>query len=458
MAAVFALAAALTGCATLADRLSPAGGQPSVPASYKQGGELSSQAQRTEPWWRVFDDPTLTALMNRLRQNNPDLTASLEQVDQSFATLGQTRAGLFPTLRGTGSASRRRDSTNEVLFPLAEPEYRRYRLGASASWEIDLWGRVRGMAKRDRLLAQRTTDLFYDVRLSMETNLARQYLALRSARNEMVILNEAIRVREDDLRLQVARLELGSGVEVDVSRSRVALSTAQAAAEAASRSIGKLEHAIAVLVGVAPSELEPLSNKSSTLPRIPPGVPSALLAQRPDLRAAEKQLRASALQVGVRNVDFLPRISLTGSGGVASLNTSSLFQSDSTLFDLGPEIDIPLFQAGTRGSAVLQAEAAWREAVARYRSALLVAVREVDDALLDLQSLARELKIQKRAVSAATDTSEIARLRHERGLASYFEVVEAERDRLTAKRAENTLQGEQLAATVGLIQALGGTW
>ncbi|MFT4639494.1 MAG: multidrug efflux system outer membrane protein [Verrucomicrobiales bacterium] len=454
------LAATLSGCGTLADRLSPKGGQPSTPKSFKQeSASTKKPSKRIESWWKIFDDPTLNKLVKRLHDNNPDLAAAMARLDQSYATVGQTRAGLFPTLRGTGSAGRQRDSLNQLLFPISEPEYARYRLGASATWEIDLWGRVRSMAKRDQLQAEREKELFYDAQLSLETNLARQYLAWQFARKEVEILTEAIRVREEDFRLQEARLELGSGIEVDVSRSRVELSTAQSAAEAASRSQGKLEHAIAVLVGLAPSEMKSLAPaKTITPPKVPAGLPSSLVEQRPDLRAADKHLRSAAAQVGVRNVDFLPRISLTGSGGVASLRSSNLFDPNSKFFNVGPEIDVPLFQAGKARSADAEAKAAWRESAADYRSTLLEAVREVDDALLDLKSLARELTSQQRAVTAAHDTSEIARLRHERGLASYFEVVEAERERLTARRAENALQGERLAATVRLIQALGGTW
>ena len=144
------------------------------------------------------------------------------------------------------------------------------------------------------------------------------------------------------------------------------------------------------------------------------------------MRAAERTLRAAAIQIGVRKVDFLPKVTLTGSGGVASLSPGNLIGADSTFFDLGPAVDVPLFQAGTRGSAVRQAEAQWREAAALYHRVMLAAVGEVEDALLDIKSLKRELKFQQEAVKAATETAKLARLRHERGLVSYFEVVDAE--------------------------------
>lgn len=455
----------LAGCLSLAEHWSPKKVEQSLPKTFRQADgteSANSREHRADSWWEAFQDPSLHGFIQTLRAQNADLAAAEARVHQSHAVLSQSRSGLWPQLLGDAAARSRRDSINQLLFPTELREYERYQLGAAASWELDLWGRLRGTVKRNALLAEGEEDLRKDAALSLEANLVRQIFAWRSAKAELAILEDAIHVRQEDLDLEQARLELGTGVEVDVSRSKVALNTAMAAAEAARRSVGKLEHAIAILLGLAPSEFDPSFSSgdlnSRSLPVIPPGLPASLLIQRPDLRAAEKQVQAAALQVGIRKVDFLPRISLTGTGGVASLKTSNLFQPESTWFDIGPQLDVPLFQAGARGAAVRQAEAAWHEALAQYRSQWLTAVREVDDALLDIKSLGRELAIQRDAVTAASETSSIARLRHERGLASYFEVVEAERDRLTAKRAENALLGEQFAATVSLIQALGGPW
>lgn len=451
----------LAGCGTLAQQLSPKDAPPKAPNAYRRGDPAllpSSAPSLKSAWWKRYGDKRLNALVEAMHKDQPDLKAAYARLEQSHAVLGQTRAGLWPTVRGEASSKRRRDSINELLFPIDEPEYDRYRLGTTVSWEMDLWGRVRGMAQRDRLLAAQQGELYQDTKLSLEANLARQYFAWRSACHEQHLLEEAIRVREDDLALQEARLELGSGVQVDVARSEVALREGQAAAESARRSIGKLEHALAILTGQAPSEFQALAKPRHRLeaPDIPSGIPSDLLRRRPDLRAAESAWRAAATQVGVRATDFLPRITLTGSGGVASLKTSNLFASDSVFFDVGPEVSVPLFQAGTRRAAMREAKAAFQEQTARYRSALLTAVQEVEDALLDAQSLAREWQIQREAVKAAEGAASLARLRHERGLSSYFEVVEAEQDRLQAERAENALHGERFTTSVTLVQALGG--
>ena len=446
-------------CSNLTERLSPLGGGAiEPPASFRQSEDKRSP-QKRDDWWKLYRDPEINRLITLLHKNNPDLSAALARVDQSFAVLGGTRKNLWPTMTGTGSVKTRRDAVNELLFPIDTSEYERYRLGVSASWEIDLWGRVRGLVKRDRANAQAESGRYLDARLSLEATLVREIFAWRAATAELAVLNDAIQVRADDLALQEARLELGSGVEVDVSRSRVELSNARAAAEAAQRSRGKLEHAIAVLLGVAPSEAGALVKRELTPPpKVAAGVPASLLVQRPDVRAASQQLNSAALEIGIRKVDYLPKFSLTGTGGIGSLKTSNLFKPDSSFFDIGPEFTVPLFGAGARKSAVAEAEAAWKEALANYRSTFLTAVREVDDALLETQSLTREHAIQEEAVAAAKDTSEIARLRHDRGLSSYFEVVDAERERLTAMRTEISLREERHAATVRFIQSLGGRW
>ena len=450
----------LTGCASYVEQRSPEAGEglPTAPEKFSHTDDSlkPNAASDSDTWWKAFKDSALDSLMQQLEAANPDLEAALARVDQSLAALGISRGPLLPTITADAAAGRRRDSVNNLLFPIAMPEYERYRLGMSATWELDLWGRVRGAVKRDSLRAEASELEYRAALLSMQGELARQFFAWRTASRELQINSEAVRLREENLKLQESRLELGSGVEIDVARARVELSNASAAEEAAARNVGKLRHAIAALIGQAPADFTAelsADAEAAAIQRVavPAGVPSELLNRRADLRAA-------AVQVGIRKADFLPRITLNGSGGVASLRTSNLFDSGSGFFDVGPQIDVPVFQSGRRKSSVAEAKAQWREASANYRGALLTAVREVDDALLDLKSLAREAVARSEAVTAAIKAAEAAKARHESGLANYFEVIDAERDRLQARLAENALHGMQQAASVNLIQALGGGW
>jgi multidrug efflux system outer membrane protein len=456
----------LSGCVSFTESRipSPDLGVPKAPVKFLNDelGDNDGAVPSTTEWWQIYNDPTLESLIQRLETANPDLEAALARRDRSFAVLGITRTSLLPAIDGELSAGRRRDSLNNLLFPISTSEYDHYLIGVSASWELDLWGRVRAMVKRDRFSAQSTEFNFQDLRLSLQANLARQYFAARTAQVELGILQDALQIREENLMIQESRLRLGTGVEVDVARAKVEFHNARAAQESAIRNLGKVRHSIAVLIGIAPIDFDkefPLNDKTSfRLPRIVAGLPSSLLKRRADLRAADRTLRSAAAQLGIRQADFLPKITLNGTGGRASLSADNLFNPDSALFDIGPRVSFPIFRGRIRKFALAQTQANWREASANYKGAFLTAIREVEDALLNLQSLTRESKALHEAGKAANQAAVAARKRHDSGLASYFEFIDAERDRLRVRLAENILLGEQQATSVSLVQALGGSW
>ncbi len=452
---------AVSACSlSVVDRGAPEGGAPTAPEAFRQGANSGTGPELDGNWWEPFGDPALSSLVASVAEQNPDARAAMARVEQAYATMGITRSERFPSADGDASATHQRDSLNNLLFPLDEPQYEQYRLAASASWEIDLWGRLRGAFRRDRARVEAAQEDYRAAILSLQTTMARQYFAWRFVLREIAILRQAVDVRSEALQLQESRAERGAGIQLDVARAQTELETTRADAEGLERTRGKLEHALAVLAGKAPSSFQiTAAGDPVKLPRVPAGLPSSLLERRPDLRAARHRLEAASLEVGIRKTDWLPRLRLTGSGGVASLQATDLFASkDSLFFSLGPQLDMPLLRAGALGSRVGRAQAEWEEAAESYRSALLTAVREVDDALLDLAILRRQIAAQDRAVDAAEQTARLSRLRYDRGLVNYFEVVEADRTRLNARRAANALRAEQAAATVQLIQALGGRW
>lgn len=445
----------------LVDLGTPEAKQPEVPGAFKHAQSGTAPAPAEERWWKELRDPVLDGLMDDLQAGNPDLQAALARVDQANAVMGITGAQRFPSVLGEAGYSSERDAPNLLRFPIDGLEFERYRVAVNASWEVDLWGRVRASFQRERFRADVAHARYADVLLSLRATLARHYFALRTLEREVAILRQAVAVRQEAFRLQNSLADRGAGTDLDVARAGAELETARAEAEGLERTRGKLEHALAALTGRAPSQFE-LSRHSSAafrLPTIPSGVPSTLLARRPDLRAAESTLLAASKQVGITKMNFLPRLSLMGTGGQASLQSSNLFSaSDSFFFSLGPQIDVPLFQAGRSKAAVAEAKAQWKEASASYRAVLLVAVREVDDSLLDLQILGRQSAAQQRAVDAASRATALSQNRFQQGAASYFEVVDAQRTELQARRSANALRGEQAAATIQLIQALGGGW
>lgn len=455
------IAVLATGCASVADRLAPDADVdvPATNAEYRNATAGNADSL-PDQWWEVFQDATLNRLIARLNAANPDVSAALARVDQSFALLGVTRAAQFPTVTGDTSLGRRRDSINNLLFPIATPEYDRFRLGVSASWEVDLWGRVRSTVKRDRLRAEASALDYKGLLLSLQSSLAQQYFAWRAAATELALLQQSHAHELEKLALEEARLNFGQAVAADVARAKLAVSRSATTLEAAARGHGRLLNAMAVLTGVLPSELSAIAaaEAGSRLPEIPVGLPSELLEQRPDLIAADRRLRAAAAQVGAQRVGHLPRLTLIGSAGVASLQANNLFEANSGFFDIGPQLDVPIFRGHITRAAVAQARAQYREAAAGYRSVFLQAVKEVDDALLDAKSYAREIADQRAAVAAAAEAAAAARDSQETGLGDYAAYLTAEQTRLGAVIRENALAGEQRLAAVRLIQALGGSW
>lgn len=447
-------------CQTATERLSPDAAivEPRTDGTFLHATN-TNQPSLTNNWWDLFQDPTLDTLIGKLNEANPDAAAALARVDQSYAVLGITRGPTFPVVRGQAGIARSRDSINNLLFPTSTPEYNRFQLGLSATWEIDLWGRVRANVKRDRLRAEGEAITYRSLLLSLQASLARQYFAHRAADTELELLRQSRDLAAENLQMHKARLKHGQGVQADISRAQFELQNTETAHEAAQRRAGKLLHAIAILTGTMPSKLAAL-DKSAPLriPAIPAGLPSNLLIRRPDLLAADRQLRAAAVEVGISKANFLPRVSLLGSAGMASLKANNLFAADSGLFNIGPSVEIPVFQYRLRKSAVAQTKAQFRESAAKYKSTFLTAVKEVDDALLDIRSYTRELTLQRQAVQAAAATATAAKARFNTGLADYFEFITAQQTHLQTQAQEATLIAERQSASIRLIQALGGSW
>ncbi len=449
----------ITGCKTVTDHLTPDvhNHQPNAEGTYLHDA-ASDTAPLTKEWWKLYEDPALDELIEQLNVSNPDASAALARVNQSFAVLGITRAPTLPTIRGEGGAGTRQDSINNLLFPIENNKYDRYSLGLTTSWEIDLWGRVNSSKKRDRFAAESQANTYQGVLLSLQASLAQQYFTYQAAQTELEVLSESRHLANEYLKLQKRRFEAGDANQSEVAEAQVALQNAESALETSKRNTGKLQHAIAILVGELPSQFPEIHSTTPLIPEVPVGVPSDLLLQRPDLLAADRQLRSAATQVGIRKVDFLPKLTLLGNGGYSSLNHDNLFETNSEFFDIGPSVDIPIFQFGLRKSVVKQAKAQMKEAAANYKSTFLTAVKEVDDALLDLKSFNRELAQQRQTLAATTLSSTAAKARFDTGLTSYFDYISAQQTKLQAEARKAILSAEHLNASVRLIQALGGKW
>ncbi|MBN9426609.1 MAG: efflux transporter outer membrane subunit [Burkholderiales bacterium] len=402
------------------------------------------------PWWQAFNDQPLSHLMNDIELGNQNLRQAEARLRRAQAAIAGARAGLMPSVGANVSATQRRQGGSSGGS---------YSLGASASWEIDLWGRVRDTISASEAAAAASEYDLAATRLALQVQLARSYFQLRVADAQQRLLDEAVTSYERSLKL--ARDRFAAGV---VSRADVVQAQAQLkAAEAQRLDVGivraQLEHAIAVLTGRAPAELALTpASLDEAAPGVPAGVPSTLLERRPDIAAAERRVAQANAQIGVAQAAYYPSLTLSGSGGFSSTRFADWLSLPSRFWSLGPQLAAFLFDGGARDAARAQALASYDETVAAYRQTVLTAFQEVEDNLAALNVLAAEERVQREALAAARQSLELVTAQYKAGTVSYLNVIQAQTTALQNELTVLALRGRRFAATVGLISAIGGDW
>ncbi|MDF1711423.1 MAG: efflux transporter outer membrane subunit, partial [Akkermansiaceae bacterium] len=275
---------------------------------------------------------------------------------------------------------------------------------------------------------------------------------------EIQLLRDTIGLREENEKLVQARVDAGDTTAIDSSRARTQTETARADLHRLTQRRTELENAIAVLAGRNPSSFKIAVAKPPRTPAIPAGVPADLLRRRPDVAATERRLAAASEQIGINLANYLPRVSLTATGGYAALNTSDLFQRNSRLWNVSPNVVFPISTFGRKEKSKNQALASYREALENHRASVLNAFRDVENALSGITNLDRALAAQTKSAEAAKEASRLVKLRYEAGLVSFFEVIDSQRQQLLEQRALSQTREARQQATVQLIQALGGGW
>ena len=292
--------------------------------------------------------------------------------------------------------------------------------------------------------------------------MAQNYFALRSLDAEIATVTGTVDLRREQVKLVRSRFVGGIGSQLEVAQAETELATTEAEAASLAQRRDELENAVAILVGRIPSDFRLPSrsagNRAPQPPEIPAGLPADLLERRPDVAAAERQLASANARIGVAKAAFFPVLTLTGSGGYVSGDLESLFNWDSRTWSIGPSLSLPIFAGGRNRASYRRSQAAFAEAVARYRQQVLVAFGDVENSLADIRHLADQAVAQQRAVTSARRAADLAEDRYRSGIVSYIEVVDANRDALTSERANAQLAGQQLIASVQLIKALGGGW
>jgi multidrug efflux system outer membrane protein len=451
----------LAGCALPA--VGPDYRRPETPtaASYHETSNqpLTSNGQVEREWWRDFDDPELDRYIDEALKENQSLKAALARVEQARALTGEARSAYLPSVGATGLVSREQTSettTNQFPHSLTTT----YRLPLTLSWELDLFGRVRRLNEGARANFLATQELADATRLAVSAETASAYFALAATDEEARIVANTLALQKEMLSLVEARRDAGRASDLAAEQAKLAVSISEADLAAVTNRRSALKNGLAILLGrAAPTfEIEGHAQLNPSLAPIPVGLPSELLLRRPDLAAAENNLRAANARIGVAKAAFFPAISLTGSAGYASAQIDDLFLRDSRAWSVTPSIYLPVFQGGRNRANYKRSQAAYDEAVAGYRQNILNAMREVQDALTASQHLAEQSDATARALVSARKVRELAEERYTSGGTSYLEVIDAQRTALAVERSAAALAGQRSITRVALIRALGGGW
>ena len=447
----------LAGCATTA-QFTPAAA-PAAPAAYKEldgrwASAAPAEAQARGRWWAVFVDPVLDGLVERADANNTSIQLAAARLSQARALLRSADADRLPQIGVSAGASRGNLLTPGVATPVTVAS-----VGASASWEPDLFGRLAKASNAASLDAQASAALLQSTRLLVQSDVAQAYFVLRALDDERALVRETVGAYRDTLRLTERRYAAGDVAELDLARVRTEVAATESQALALDRRRAQLEHALAVLLGELPSGFSLAeADWRGALPNVPPGIPSTVLTRRPDVSAAQSAMQAAQLRVGVARSAWFPDVALTANGGFASTDLGDLFKWSARSWGIGALLSLPLFDGGRREAGVQNANALWDAAAASYREQVLVAFQDVEDQLAALRLLADQAGAQTQAVDAAARATVLSNSRYRNGLVSQLELLDARRSELANRRQAVQVRAAQYQATVGLIRALGGGW
>lgn len=443
---------ALGGCSLMPEYQRPT---VDVPTQFKESRDWKiaqpQDALKRGAWWTIYQDPLLDNLIDQISVSNQSLLAAEAKYRQAQATLQGSRAGFFPTVNGSGSVTRSDTGTRTATTD--------YKLGLSAAWEADIWGRIRSTVESSNAGAQAGAADVESVRLSLQTTLAQNYFLLRIADEKKRLLDKYVEAYAKALQITQNRYRAGVSPQLDVTQAETQLKSAQAQAVDTGVQRAQLEHAIAILLGKAPAgfAIEPIAYKVS-IPGIPAGVPSTLLERRPDIAAAERRVAAANAQIGVAKAAFFPSLTLSAAAGLESSSFSHWLSAPSQFWSLGPLLAQTLFDGGLRKSRTAQAQAAYEGSVNDYRQTVLTSFQEVEDHLATLRILEQEHGIQEDAIKSAQKTVDLVVNQYKGGTVSYLNVTTTQTNALTAERTGLDLLGRRLVASVLLIKALGGGW
>ena len=447
-----ALVASLAACEVGPDYKRP---DAVAPPAYKesQGWKIGEpqQAGSDKAWWSIYNDAPLDELEKQIDISNQNLKSSEAAYRQAVALVGEARANFFPTLT-LGASVQRAQQQSHVQT--------QYAGSVGASWEIDIWGRIRREVESTSANAQASAADLAAARLSTQAALATDYFDLRVEDELKRLLDATVVAFTRSLQITQNKYDAGVAAETDVASAKTQLESTRAQAINVGVLRSQLEHAIAVLTGKPPADftLAPAPVVVADVPVTPPGLPSGLLERRPDIAAAERQMAAANAQIGVAVAAYYPTISLSGSYGLASTALSALFSPESVVWAVGPQLAATLYEGGLRSAQVEAARATYDQTVALYRQTVLTAFQQVEDQLAALRILAQQAVVQDDAVKAAAEAERLTLNQYEAGTVDYTSVITAQANALSSRQTALGILQSRITASVALITALGGGW
>ena len=430
-------------------------GAPNVEGTWK-ASQPQDDATRGK-WWQGFNDPELNQLEEKLTISNQNIAAAAANVQAARAMIREARAQYFPTLTVNPGITNSRLSTG--FGKTLGTSFSTFSLPLDASWEPDLWGRIRNTVKANTFAAQASVADLENVRLSAQAELAADYYELRAQDALKQLFDSTVSAYQEALDLTRALYQSGVGNDEAVAQAEAQLKATLAQDTNLGVLRAQYEHAIALLAGQPASAFEvPADILKASPPPIPLGVPSELLERRPDIAAAERAVAQANAQIGIAKTAFFPTVTLSASAGLESLSVAKWFDWPSRIWSVGPSLAQTLFDAGLRRATVQQFQATYDQTVANYRETVLTAFQEVEDNLAALRILTQVIEQQNDAIDSAGRSLEEARVRYRAGLDPYLNVITAQTALLSDQQVAVTFRMQQVVASVQLIKALGGGW
>ena len=469
MVSIACVLALTSACTTLG----PDFARPDVaePAEWSgdDSGTLGSESADTQGWWKVFNDPVMDRIVDKVYQQNLSLQVAGLRILEARAQLGIAVGSQYPQLQQAGgSATRNRLSENSPNYSSSvDKNFMDYQAGFDAAWEIDFWGRFqRGIEAADANLSASVAD-YNNALVTLTAEAARTYVIIRTLEERLVIAHENIKLQEESLRIANVRFTNGATTELDVQQAISNLSETRAQVPALQQSLRQAKNSLSTLLGMPPSDLAEILGGPGDIPvaatHIAVGVPAELLRRRPDVQFAEMQAASQSALIGVARTELFPRFSLIGSIGYATSDTNSsssgdLFDSDSLTYFVGPTFQWDILNYGRLKNNVRVQDARYQQAIVNYQNTVLTAYQEVEDAMVAFIQSQQESRFRAEAATASKKSTEIANIQYREGAVDFQRVIDSERTLVLQQDRWTNTRGDIALNLIAMYKALGGGW